>query len=104
MGFTLAYIDLLQSIAENDTRNISDICEKNLYREFYSGLQELNFNFKSVEVLNLSDDMEENMKNIDMKVLDYYSYFGADVDREKNRQDALINMQSDRKKFIAFTP
>ena len=76
---------MLQLIAKNDARNISDICEKNLYREFYSCLQELNFNFKSVEVLNLSNDMEENMKNINMTVLDYFGYFGADVDREKNR-------------------
>ena len=40
------------------------MCEGNLYREFYSAMQDLNFNFKSIEVLNLSDNDDKNIENI----------------------------------------
>ena len=60
-GFSLAYVSLLQSVAKNDMVQMANICEKSLYREFATGLQDINFNYKAIEVLNLSQDDEENL-------------------------------------------
>ena len=51
-GICKAYINLLESIVKNDTVKIGKMCEKTLYREFSSSLQEINFNFNQVELLN----------------------------------------------------
>jgi hypothetical protein len=37
-NFRKIYINLLKSIAQNDTTAIASICEKTLYREFFEGL------------------------------------------------------------------
>ena len=33
------YVDLLHSIAKNDSKKIGELCEKRLYREFQSGIE-----------------------------------------------------------------
>ncbi len=81
-GFSLAYISLLQSIAKNDLTQISSICEKTLYREFTTGLQDINFNYKQIEVLNLSEDDDKNIQNIKLSVFGMHSVFGAQIERE----------------------
>lgn len=57
----MAYISLLQSIADNDVAAIGSICEKTLYREFQTGLQDLNFTCKQICVLNLAENMDYNL-------------------------------------------
>ncbi len=77
MGFRMAYISLLQAIADNDTAAIGSICEKTLYREFQSGLQDLNFTYKQISVLNLAENMEYNFQNIDLQVIHTDGHFGS---------------------------
>ncbi len=56
---------------------MANICEKSLYREFASGLQDINFNYKAIEVLNLSEDDDVNLENIKLSVFGMTSIFGA---------------------------
>ena len=77
LGFSLAYVSLLQSIAKNDMVQLANICEKSLYREFASGLQDINFNYKAIEVLNLSEDDDVNLENVKLSVFGMTSIFGA---------------------------
>jgi hypothetical protein len=103
-GFSFAYVNLLQSIAKNDLAQISSICEKTLYREFYSGLQDINFNYKSIEVLNVSEDDDQNIENIKLSVFGMQSIFGAQIEREQNRLSGLRRVQSSRKSLSCFVP
>jgi hypothetical protein len=76
----MAYISLLQSLAENDTSQIGQICEKTLYWEFYQGLQDINFNYKEIRLLNFDENnLEDAFKKIDLKVIDHHTVFGASI-------------------------
>lgn len=103
-GFSLAYVSLLQSIAKNDLVQISSICEKTLYREFTTGLQDINFNYKQIEVLNLSEDDEKNIENIKLSVFGMHSVFGAYIEREQNRLSGLRRVSTSRKNLSCFVP
>jgi hypothetical protein len=65
------------------------LCERTLYRELISGIQDINFNFKSMEVINSEDFLEDNYRNIDLEMLDYCSYFGCKIEREDNRLEGV---------------
>jgi hypothetical protein len=98
----MAYISLLSSIAEQDMAQVGQICERTLYREFFQGLQNVNYDYKEVQVLNLQDDFEENLRNIKMQVVDCSSYFGAEIDREANRLSGLSEVSTRRKHYRQF--
>ena len=61
---------------------ISSICEKTLYREFSTGLQDINFNYKQIEVLNLSEDDDKNIQNIKLSVFGMHKVLGAQIERD----------------------
>jgi hypothetical protein len=51
-GFSLAYFYLLKSIRDNDLAAIGECCERNLYRGFVEGFDEINVKVKKMELLN----------------------------------------------------
>lgn len=67
-GFKFAYLNLLKYIANNDLTAIGECCERNLYRAFADGLNDLNREVDKVELLN----EEKYPKNIDMEVVDFH--------------------------------
>ena len=103
----MAYISLLQAIASNDTRTISKMCEPTLYREFYSGLQELNTNYAQIELLNYQedfDDIEDVVNEMKVSVVDVWQYFGASMNREENRLNSTSEYPVKNSRFSVFMP
>ena len=49
---------LLDSIASNDRQQINLVCEGNLYRAFSEGLDDLNTNFREVQVFNKPENFD----------------------------------------------
>lgn len=103
-GICLAYINLLQCIANNDSPQLGKICEKTLYREFSSGMQEINYNFKHIQVLNLDENLDDTIKKMNVKCIDFRQTFGAKIDRQANRVSGLSRIQHRRKNFDAYMP
>ncbi len=60
--------------------DLSDFCEKSLYREIYEGMEELNRDASRIEILN-----EKNyMDSFDVQIIDLTFIFGANIDRDEN--------------------
>lgn len=51
------------------------------------GIQELNSNYKTIrlENLNTRDRIEDILDQFKMEVIDFHTFFGADIDRESNK-------------------
>lgn len=82
------------------------MCEKTLFREFSSSLQEINYNFKQVELLNFeeSDDFDSVVDGIKIDVIDFKQIFGAKIDRAENKIAGLSTINSGRKNFEGYVP
>ena len=82
------------------------MCEKTLFREFSQGLTEVNYNFQNAEVLNFNDDsnVERVVDAMDVRVVDFYSFLGASIERNDNRATGLYEMSHGRKNLRAFIP
>ena len=85
---------------------LGKICEKTLFREFSSSLQEINYNFKQVELLNFeeSDDFDSVVDGIKIDVIDFKQIFGAKIDRAENKIAGLSTINSGRKNFEGYVP
>ena len=85
---------------------LGKICEKTLFREFSSSLQEINYNFKQVELLNFeeSDDFDSVADGIKIDVIDFKQIFGAKIDRAENKIAGLSTINSGRKNFEGYVP
>lgn len=66
-GFSMAYLSLLKSLQANTVQDVGSFCERNLYRAFSEGLQDINSEVQGIEILN------ENRfpKNCELRVIDY---------------------------------
>ena len=82
VGLSLAYVSLLESIAERDLESIGRMCERTLYREFADSFEELSYK-RSIKILNRDESasLEEVAASLKMDVVDVGSYFGANIDR-----------------------
>jgi len=81
------YINLLQAISSNDLEKIGKLTERNLYREFNAGIQQISTEVSEIQVLNKPEDktvFTESTFKID--VIDYQTTFGAYINRDENRQ------------------
>jgi hypothetical protein len=56
-------------------------CEHTLYKEFQAGIEWLQPKVKNIEVMNLEKFDHEDPDIIDIKIVDYFTYFGAHIDR-----------------------
>ena len=85
---------------------LGKMCEKTLFREFSSSLQEINYNFKQVELLNFeeSDDFDSVVDGIKIDVIDFKQIFGAKIDRAENKIAGLSTINSGRKNFEGYVP
>ena len=85
MGFRLAYVKLLEAIADHDHRTLNQMCEHTLSKSFNDGLVELGY--PQIEVLNVT---ERSIDDIKITVVDEGFYFGASIDRYTNRSRGLL--------------
>jgi len=67
-SFCFAYKALLESIRDKDDLKLGQLCEKNLYRDFYDTSFDLNREVKTYELLN---DDEFWMERTRIEVVDY---------------------------------
>jgi hypothetical protein len=65
--------------------DLSEVCEKRLYREFYEGMEDINRETSKIEILNEKTYMD----NFDVKIVDLAFIFGADIDRDENQANGL---------------
>ena len=80
-GFSMAYLSLLKSIQQNTLADIGTFCERNLYKAWVEGLEEINREIDRIEILN----EDKFPKNVRMSIIDFNQTFGAHIDREENR-------------------
>ena len=60
--------------------DLSEVCEKRLYREFYEGTEDINRETSKIEILNEKTYMEK----FDVKIVDLAFIYGANIDRDEN--------------------
>ena len=77
----MAYLALLKGIQEDALTDIGSFSERNLYREFQEGLEEVNRETQRIQLLN----NEKFPNNIEITVIDFNQNFGAFIDREENK-------------------
>ena len=77
----MAYLALLKGIQEDALTDIGSFSERNLYREFQEGLEEVNRETQLIQLLN----NEKFPNNIEITVIDFNQNFGAFIDREENK-------------------
>ena len=77
----------MESIAKNEPQHIKPITEGNLYRAFYEGLQDLQRDFKSIQIVGIDykDPLRTTLDKIKLEALDCHSFFNADINRETNK-------------------
>jgi len=80
-GFSYVYLSLLKALQEGAMNDIGSFCERNLYRSFVDGLEEVNQGGPKFELLN----EEEFPRNVRMELIDFHQTFGVSIDREENR-------------------
>ena len=87
--FAQMYQDLLTAVSENDSKEIDRLCEKSLAKEWKDGLNWIKQEeIKGLELLN--EDAIEEYGDIKIEVVDYYSTFGAYIDRETNKELGVV--------------
>lgn len=90
--FGMAYLSLLDAVAQNDSMMLGRMCEKNLFRAFNSSLQDIHYEYAGFQILNFNpdtDDAELVAKKMRISVVDTFHTIGADMDREANRINGL---------------
>ena len=106
--FSFMYLKLLHAIKENDMEKIGKICEKTLYREFNQGLEWMGPQVNKIELMNepCLDPFDDSDFKVSIK--DYYTTFGAFIDRETNRQNGIraaeLRFGKNRPNFRTYTP
>eukprot|EP00347_Sterkiella_histriomuscorum_P011480 403372292 len=80
------YVELLKAAAENDSIQLGKLCEKNLYREFSSSMEDVMQEIERIEVIN---DTKDNIDNMNVKLIDFDVDIGVDIDRETNRVNGV---------------
>lgn len=71
---------MLTCIAQDRIVDLSEFCEKKLYREVYEGMEELLRETSRIDIINDTDFMD----NFKVEVVDLSFTFGASIDREEN--------------------
>ena len=79
-GLGFAYHQLLICMAQNRITDLSEFCEKRIYREVHEGMEELVRESSRIDIVN----QEEFMENFKVEVVDIAFTFGASIDRDEN--------------------
>eukprot|EP00347_Sterkiella_histriomuscorum_P011674 403371545 len=80
------YVELLRAIAENDPIQLGKLCEKTLYREFSSSMEDTMQEIDRIEVIN---DTQDNIDSMNVKFIDFDLDVGVEIDRETNRLNGV---------------
>lgn len=68
----LMYFELLKSIVTSDFNKIGKLCEKNLYREFFSSIQWISPQVKKLELINQENFDQDDKDFIKIEVIDFF--------------------------------
>jgi hypothetical protein len=79
-GLGFAYHQLLTCMAQDRIIDLSEFCEKRLYREVHEGMEELVRETSRIDIVNHEDYME----NFEVEVVDLSFTFGASIVRDEN--------------------
>jgi hypothetical protein len=79
-GLGFAYHQLLTCMAQDRIMELSQFCEKRIYREVHEGMEGLVRETSRIDIVN----QENFLENFKVEVVDLTFTFGASIDRDEN--------------------
>ena len=92
--FGSLYLELLSAMCKSDLHKMGDLCEKTMYNEFYESLEWITPQVKAIELINEDQFDPADESKFKITVVDFMQTFGAEIDRETNRLNAVQRRSS----------